>query len=71
MRNKIVETAHTRRRWGCRMIHDALRPQFTDINHKRVRRRYTAEDLSIRKRNKTKRIGVRVPLVAALAVNQT
>lgn len=32
---------------------------------------YSAEGLSIRKRKKTKRIGVRVPLVAALAVNQT
>jgi putative transposase len=36
-----------------------------------VYRIYTAEGLSIRKRKKTKRIGVRVPLVAALAVNQT
>ena len=53
------------------MIHDVLRPQYPNINHKRVYRIYTAEGLSIRKRKKTKRIGVRVPLVAALAVNQT
>ena len=53
------------------MIHDVLRPQFLNINHKRVYRIYTAEGLSIRKRKKTKRTGVRVPLVAALAVNQT
>ena len=53
------------------MIHDVLRPQFLNINHKRVCRIYTAEGLSIRKRKKTKRTGVRVPLVAALAVNQT
>ena len=71
LRNKIVETAHTRRRWGYRMIHDVLRPQFPSINHKRVYRIYTAEGLSIRKRKKTKSVGVRVPLVAALAVNQT
>ena len=71
LRNKIVETAHTRRRWGYRMIHDVLRPQFASINHKRVYRIYTAEGLSIRKRKKTKRVGVRVQLVAALAVNQT
>ena len=25
LRNKIVETAHTRRRWGYRMIYDVLR----------------------------------------------
>ena len=53
------------------MIHDVQRPQFPGINHKRVYLLYTAEGLSIRKRKKTKRIGVRVPLVAALAVNQT
>ena len=51
LRDQIIQTAHTRRRWGYRMIHDILRPQYPDINHKRV--------------------GVRVPLVAAMAVNQT
>ena len=71
LRNKIVETAHTCRRWVYRMIDDVLRLQYPGINHKRVYRLYTAEGLSIRKRKRTKRIGVRVPLVAALAVNQT
>ena len=71
LRGKIVATAHTRRLWGYRMIHDVLRPQYPNINHKRVYRIYKAEGLSIRKRKKTKRIGVRVPLVATLAVNQT
>jgi len=71
LRDRIVETAHARRRWGYRMIHDVLRPQYPNINHKRVYRLYTTEGLSIRKRKKNKRIGVRVPLVAALAVNQT
>ena len=71
LREQIVQTAHARRRWGYRMIHDVLRPLYPNINHKRVYRIYTAEGLSIRKRKKTKRVGVRVPLVAALAVNQT
>jgi putative transposase len=71
LREHIVQTAHKRRRWGYRMIHDVLRPQYPDINHKRVYRIYTAEGLSIRKRKKAKRIGVRVPLVAAMALNQT
>ena len=53
------------------MIHDVLRPQFPGINYKRVYRIYIAEGLSIRRRKKVNRIGVRVPLVAALAVNQT
>ena len=71
LRQHIVQTAHARRRWGYRMIHDVLRPQYPGINHKRMYRLYTAEGLSIRKRKKAKRIGVRVPLVAALTVNQT
>ena len=71
LRDQIIQTAHTRRRWSYRMIHDILRPQFPNINFKRVHRLYTAEGLSIRKRKKTKRIGVRVLLMAALAVNQT
>ena len=71
LREQIVQTAHKRRRWGYRMIHDVLRPQYPDINHKRLYRIYTAEGLSIRKRKKAKRIGVRVPLVAAMMLNQT
>lgn len=71
LRERIIETAHQRRRWGYRMIHDMLRPQYPNINHKRVYRLYTAEGLSIRKRKKKKHVGVRVPLVAAQAVNQT
>ena len=66
-----MQTAHTRRRWGYRMIHDVLRPQYPGIYHKRVYRIYTTEGLSIRKRKRALRIGVRVPLVAALAVNRT
>ena len=71
LRQKIVELAHQRRRWGYRMIHDVLRPQYPGINHKRIYRLYTAENLSIRKRKKSKRVGMRVPLVAAQTVNQT
>ena len=71
LRQEIVAVAHQRRRWGYRMIHDVLRPKYPGINHKRVYRLYTAEGLSIRKRKKSKRIGLRVPLVAALTVNQT
>ena len=68
---KIVQTAHERRRWGYRMIHDALRPQYPNVNHKRIYRLYRQEGLAIRKRKKTKRVGARLPLVAASAINQT
>ena len=71
LRQEIVAVAHQRRRWGYRMIHDVLRPKYPNINHKRVYRLYTAEGLSIRKRKKSKRVGLRVPLVAAQTVNQT
>ena len=71
LRSKIVEIAHTRRRWSYRVIHGVLRPQYPGINHNRVYRIHTAEGLSIRKRKKGERIGVRVPLMAALAVNHT
>ena len=71
LREKIVDLTHQHRRWGYRMIHDVLRPQYPEINHKRVYRLYTAEGLSIRKRKKTKRVGLGVPLVAAMTVNQT
>ena len=71
LREQIVQTAHARRRWGYHMIHDVLRPLYPNINLKWVYRIYAAIRLSIRKRKKTKRVGVRVPLVAALAVNQT
>ena len=50
LRQEFVAVAHRRRRWGYRMIHDMLRPQYPNINHKRVYRLYTAEGLSIRKR---------------------
>ena len=48
-----------------------LKAWQTGSVHVHVYRIYTAEGLSIRKRKKTKRIGVRVPLVAALSLNQT
>ena len=38
LHEQIVQTAHARRRWGYRMIHDVLRPHYPGINHKRVYR---------------------------------
>ena len=43
LREQIVQTAHVRRRWGYRMIHDVLRPRYPNINYKRVYRIYTTE----------------------------
>jgi putative transposase len=44
---------------------------YPGINHKRVYRVYSQEGLAIRKRKKTKRVGMRLPLMAAGAINQT
>ncbi len=53
--NKIVEIAHTRRRFGYRRIHDLLRPEYPGVNHKRLYRLYSAANLAVRKRKKAKR----------------
>ncbi len=68
---KIVEIAHTRRRFGYRRIHDLLRPDFPGVNHKRVYRLYSEANLAVRRRKKVKRpASERVPLQLAQGVNQ-
>jgi putative transposase len=67
----IIDIAHARRRLGCRRIHDLLRPEVPDINHKRIYRLYSAANLAVRKRKKAKRpTSERVPLQLAKAVNE-
>lgn len=67
----IINIAHARRRFGYRRIHDLLRPEFPDVNHKRIYRLYTAANLAVRKRKKAKRpTNERVPLQIARAVNE-
>jgi len=68
---QIIDIAHRRRRAGYRMIHDLLRPQYPNINHKRVYRLYREAGLSVHKRGKKRIAGERVPLVPAERVNQT
>jgi putative transposase len=68
---KIIEVAHARRRFGCRRIHDMLRPEFPDVNHKRVYRLYSEAKLAVRRRKKAKRPPAeRVPLQIAKTVNE-
>lgn len=67
----ILEIAHARRRFGYRHIHDLLRPQYPDVNHKKIYRLYSAANLAVRKRKKVKRpASERVPLQLASAVNE-
>ncbi len=67
----IVEVAHARRRFGYRRIHDLLRQEFPNVNHKRVYRLYRDANLAVRKRKKVRRPpSERVPLQIARSVNE-
>jgi len=52
LRDKIVGLAHVRRRFGYRRIHDLLRPEYPQINPKRVYRLYREAQLVVRKRRR-------------------
>jgi len=68
---RIVEIAQARRRFGYRRVHDLLKSDFPGVNHKRVYRLYTEQNLTVRKRKKAKRpIGERLPLRAAQTINE-
>ncbi len=67
----IIDIAQVRRRFGYRRIHDLLRPEFPEVNHKRVYRLYSLAKLAVRKRKKVKRpTNERVPLQIAQRVNE-
>ena len=67
----IVDIAQARRRFGYRRIHDLLRPEFPNVNHKRVYRLYSAAKLAVKKRRKAKRpVTERMPLQIASRVNE-
>jgi len=71
LRGKIVELAHVRRRFGYRRLHDLLRPEYPQINPKRVYRLYREAQLAVRKRRKAKRpSGERQPLMPARTINE-
>ncbi len=68
---KIIEIAHARRRFGYRRIHDMLRPEYPNVNHKRVYRLYSEANLAVRRRKKARRPATeRVPLQIARNVNE-
>lgn len=52
---RIIELAQVRRRFGYRRLHDLVRPEFPDVNHKKVYRLYREADLAVRRRKKAKR----------------
>lgn len=70
LRAAIIDIAQGRWRFSYRRIHDLLRSEFPDVNHKRVYRLYRATDLGVRKPKKAKRpASERVPLQVAQKIN--
>lgn len=51
---RIVELAQQRRRFGYRRLYDLLRPEFPDVNHKKIYRLYCEANLAVRRRKKVK-----------------
>src|SRR5690606_31911935 len=52
---RIIELAQVRRRYGYRRLHDLLRPEFPEVNHKKIYRLYREANLAVRRRRKAKR----------------
>ncbi|WP_250208060.1 IS3 family transposase [Curvibacter sp. CHRR-16] len=71
LEESIRQTALERRRFGYRRIHDMLRSQFPDVNHKRIYRLYRQANLTVKKHHKAKRAPQgRVPLQVAKSINE-
>ncbi len=51
---RIIELAQVRRRFGYRRLHDLLRPEFPNVNHKKIYRLYREAKLAVRRRRKTR-----------------
>jgi putative transposase len=63
VRHRLRELAAQHLRWGCPMLHDLLRAEGWQINHKRTERLYREEKLSLRRRCRKKLpAAARVPL---------
>ena len=63
LRRRLKELAQKRPRFGCPRLHILLRREKLVINHKRTERIYGEEKLSLRRKNKRKRVaGLRLDL---------
>jgi putative transposase len=56
IRQKLKELARKRTRFGCPRLHVLLRREGFKLNHKRTERIYGEEKLSLRRKNKRKRV---------------
>lgn len=71
LRTRMKELAVTHKRYGSPRIHTLLKREGLVINHKRTERIYRQEELSLRRRNKKKRIlPVRIQMPQASKPNE-
>lgn len=54
LRQRLLELAQKRRRWGCPQLHRVLRREGLVMNHKRTERIYRQENLSLRRKKRKK-----------------
>src|SRR6202049_4871303 len=70
LRQRRVELAHEKPRWGYRRLHVLLRRSGEEVNHKRVHRVYREAGLSIRRKKRKHCARTGQPLRACTAANQ-
>lgn len=71
LKQRLVELANERRRFGYRRLHALLRREGYNVNHKRVFRLYQEARLAVRQRKRRKGIAVeREPLELPAMANQ-
>lgn len=71
IRDRLRALSAERKRFGYRRLHVLLGREGIHINHKKVRRLYREEGLSVRKRGGRKRaIGTRAPIAVPSRVNE-
>jgi putative transposase len=71
LRQRLLELAQKRRRWGCPQLHRVLRREGLVKNHKRTERIYRQENLSLRRKRRKKTTSeLRIPVPDAQGPNQ-
>lgn len=56
LRQKLIEEAEKRKKYGYRMLHQRLRRAGFMVNHKRVYRLYREENLALRRKKRSKKV---------------
>jgi putative transposase len=70
LRQRLLELAEQRVRFGYRRLHLMLRREGFEVNHKRVYRLYRLENLSVRRRKRKRTQVERQPIVLPEGINQ-